>query len=152
MPLYPNTSYPTHKNNNKLQHILNGNSYLSLVHWNKGKSLFHNKTNDIDHILSQHKPHIFSLCEANTDMSINDTPFNTYLDYKIEHTKMAILTNRSCNILLIKDDIIYNRHHDLEDDTTSTIWIEVKFPKNKPILVSSIYRQWSLPKIFIYYK
>ena len=94
-PLYPNTSYPTHKNNNKLQHILNSNSYLSLVHWNKGKSLFHNKTNGIDHILSQHKPHIFSLCEANADMSTNDTIFNTYLDYKKEHTKMATTTNRS---------------------------------------------------------
>ena len=42
--------------------------------------------------------------------------------------------------------MIYNRCHDLEDDITSTIWIEVKLPKNKPILDSSIYRQWSLPK------
>merc|ERR1712243_513496 len=80
-------------------------------------------------------------------MSINDTIFNTYLDYNREHTKMATLTNRSCNILLIKDDIIYNRCHDLEDNITSTIRIEVKLPKNKRILVSAIYHQWSLPKI-----
>ena len=94
-----------------------------------------------------HKPHIFSICEVNAQKTINNTPFCIYTDYKIEHTKMATLTNRSRNILLIKDDIIYNRRHDLEDDITSTIWIEVKLPKNKPILVSSIYRQWSLPKI-----
>ena len=59
---------------------------------------------------------------------------------------MSSTTNRSRNILLIKDDIIYNRRYDLEDDITSTIWIEVKLPKNKPILISSIYCQWSLPK------
>ena len=113
MPIYPNTSYPTHKIHNKTQHSLNGNSYLSLVHWNKGRSLFHNKTNNIDHILSLHKPHIFSICKANAEMTMNDTPFSTYLDYKIEHTKMPATTNRSHNILLIKDDIIYNRRHGL---------------------------------------
>merc|ERR1712240_705471 len=32
------------------------------------------------------------------------------------------------------------------DQNTSTIWIEAKLPKNKPILIASIYRQWSLPK------
>ena len=47
---------------------------------------------------------------------------------------------------MIKDDIIYKRRNNLEDETTSTIWIEMKLPKNKPILLASIYRQWSLPK------
>ena len=47
---------------------------------------------------------------------------------------------------MIKDDILYKRRKDLEDNTTSTIWIELKLPKNKPILIASIYRQWSLPK------
>ena len=36
---------------------------------------------------------------------------------------------------------------DLEDTETSTVWIELKTPRNKPILVASIYRQWSLPQI-----
>ena len=108
--IFPNTSFITKKQHNKTQHTINGNNYLSLVHWNKGRSLFHNKTNDIDHILTYHKPHIFSICEANTDKIINDTPLNTYSDYKIEHTKMSSSTNRSRNVLLVKDDIIYNRH------------------------------------------
>ena len=51
---------------------------------------------------------------------------------------MSVITSRSRNILLIKDDIIYKRHYDLEDDITSTIWIEVKVPKIKPFLISSI--------------
>merc|ERR1711867_38221 len=32
------------------------------------------------------------------------------------------------------------------DDITSTIWLELKIPEGKTILISSIYRQWSLPK------
>ena len=60
---------------------------------------------------------------------------------------MSIKTNRSRNAILIKNDIIYTCHYDLEDEITSTIWLEVKLPQGKPILISSLYRQWSLPKI-----
>ena len=118
---YPQTNFITRKSHNKAQHIKNGNHYLSLVHWNKGKTLFHNKTTDIDQILSQHKPHIFSLCEANIERIINDTNNDTYLDYNIEHTKMSVNTNKLHNAILIKNDIIYNRRYDLEDEVTSTI-------------------------------
>ena len=59
---------------------------------------------------------------------------------------MAAKTNNSRNAILIKNDIIYTRQYDLEDDTTSTIWLEIKIPEGKNILISSIYRQWSLPK------
>lgn len=122
MPIHPNTSYTMHKKHNKIQHTLNGNHYLSLVHWNKGKSLFQNKTNHIDHILSIHRPHIFSPCETNVEKIINNTPNINYLDYNLEHKKMSSTTNRSRNIILIKNDIIYKRRYDLEDGLTSTIW------------------------------
>merc|ERR1711873_370813 len=72
---------------------------------------------------------------------------NKYGEYNIEHTKMSNNTNQSRNIIMIKEDLIYKRREDLEDNTTSTIWIELKLPKNKPVLVASIYRQWSLPQI-----
>merc|ERR1712240_982786 len=101
------THYITHTAHNKAQHTLNGNNTLNLLHWNKGKSHFHNKTNDIDNILSLNKPHIFSICEANAKKEKNDNPFNNYMDYKIEHTKMSDTTNQSRNILMIKEDIIY---------------------------------------------
>ena len=39
-------------------------------------------------------------------------------------------------ILYTKEDMII----------TSTVWIEIKLPKYKNILLSSIYRQWSTPK------
>ena len=60
---------------------------------------------------------------------------------------MSRNTNQSRNIPMIKYDIIYKRRTDLEDQDTSTVWIEIKLPKNKPILLASIYRQWSLPQV-----
>ena len=82
-------TYKTRKQNNKLQHIINGNHYLNLVHWNKGNTLFNNKITQIDQLLNTYQPHILSLCEANIEKIINHTQNSTYYDYTIEHTKMA---------------------------------------------------------------
>ena len=30
---------------------------------------------------------------------------------------------------MIKDDIVYKRRNDLEDENTSTVWIEIKLQK-----------------------
>ena len=59
---------------------------------------------------------------------------------------MANKTNNSRNAILIKNNLIYTRRYDLEDKNTSTIWLELKVPEGKNILISSIYRQWTLPK------
>ena len=145
--LNPNTHYKTRKQHNKEQHTKNGNHTIKIVQWNKGKANFTNKTNELDSILSRHKPNLISICEANINRNNNTEINNKYKDFNIEHTKMSINTNQSRNIMMIKEDLIYKRRTDLEDAGTSTVWIELKLPKNKPILVASIYRQWSLPQI-----
>merc|ERR1712240_873999 len=145
--LIPNTHYNTQKQNNKNQHIKNGNNTIKLIQWNKGKANFKNKTNNLESILSKHRPNIISICKANINKDNSTETNNSYKDYKIEHTKMSINTNLSKNIIMIKEDIIYKRRTDLEDQETSTIWIELTTPKNKPILIALIYRQWSLPQI-----
>merc|ERR1712240_888005 len=145
--LIPNTHYNTWKQNNKDQHIKNGNHTIKIVQWNKGKANFINKTNELDSILSKHKPNIISICEANINRNNNTEINNRYKDFRIEHTKISINTNLSRNVIMIKEDLIYKRRTDLEDTETSTVWIELKLPRNKPILVASIYRQWSLPQI-----
>ena len=139
-------THTTRKQHNKLQHSKNGNHYLNLAHWNKGNTLFTNKTAQIDQLLNVYQPHILSLCEANIEKMINDTNNNTYYDYTIEHTKMADITNNSRNIIMIKNNLVYTRRHDLENNNTSTIWIELKVPNCKNLLIASIYRQWSIPK------
>ena len=72
--------------------------------------------------------HIISLCEANIEKTINSTPNDTYKDYKIEHTKMSSTTNNSKNAIIIRNNLVYTRRYDLEDDMTSTIWIELRIP------------------------
>merc|ERR1712240_896013 len=143
----PNTIYKTRKQHNKEQHTKNGNHAIKLAQWNKGKANFSNKTNDLDSILQRHKPNIISICEANINRNNNTEINNRYKDFNIKNTKMSINTNQSRNIMMIKEDLIYKRRADLEDAETSTVWIELKIPRNKPILVASIYRQWSLPQI-----
>ena len=107
---------------------------------------FKNKITHIDQVLDEFKPHILSLCEANIEKVVNNVINDTYKDYKIEHTKMSDRTNNSRNAILIKNDLVYDRRQDLEDDTTSTVWIELKIPNQNNVLISSIYRQWTLPK------
>ena len=105
--LIPNTHYNTRKQNNKNQHIKNGNHTIKIVQWNKGKANFINKTNELDSILSKHKPNIISICEANINRNNNTEINNRYKDYRIEHTKMSINTNLSRNVIMIKKDLIY---------------------------------------------
>ena len=106
MTLIPNTHYNTRKQNNKNQQIKNGNHTIKMVQWNKGRANFINKTNELDSILSKHKPDIISICEANINKNNNTEINNRYKDYKIEHTKMSINTNMSRNVIMIKEDLI----------------------------------------------
>ena len=57
----------TRKRNNKMQHIINGNYHLNILHWNKGNTLFTNKITHIDQIMDKYRPHIISLCKANIE-------------------------------------------------------------------------------------
>ena len=105
----PNTKYTTRKQHNKKQHTKNGNHTIKLVQWNKGKANFTNKTNDLDSILARHKPNLISICEANINRNNNTEINNKYKDFNIEHTKMSLNTNRSRNVMIIKEDLIYKR-------------------------------------------
>ena len=104
--------------------MINGNYHLNVLHWNKGNTLFTNKITHIDQIMDKYRPHIISLCEGNIEKMVNKTLNDTYKDYKIEHTKMSSTTNNSRNAILIKNDLVYTHRYDLEDDITSTVWIE----------------------------
>ena len=55
----------------------------------------------------------------------------------------------SRNAMLIKDNINYNRRHDLEHPVICTIWIQVNTIRNKSIMFMGRYRQWTLLKQLI---
>ena len=136
---------------NRAQHSKMGNRAsgknrgYNLIHWNKGSAFFQTKFNEIAHTIDTLKPHIFSISEANLDINFDTSTFNLS-DYKIEYTLMAQTTKMSRQILLIKNDVQYTRRHDLEDDDTCTIWVEICMPNKKHFLVMGGYRQWQLPR------
>ena len=125
----------------------NKNNNIKLLHWNKGNALWKNKIFYINNAIKDEKPDIFNICEANLNIN-NIFLSKDHNDYKIETTKQAVKTGISRTVLLIKNTISYKRRLDLEDDITSSIWIEVKIPNNKAILIMGGYRQWTVPKFF----
>ena len=57
----------THKKRNKLQKIRNGNrvEQLKIIHWNLGSKLWCNKLEDIELLLTEFKPDLCYISEAN---------------------------------------------------------------------------------------
>ena len=133
--------------NNKLNHVLYGNrskgGNLSLFTWNKGNSTFSNRRNDIEVTIARYKPDIFTIHEANFNI-LHDRGFE---NYKIEANTLCRGNKVARTIVLIKDTLAYKRRKDLENDYISSVWIQVIISKKVSLLVSSYYRQWSLPKV-----
>ena len=134
--------------NNKNCHSLYGNKRniynTKLLHVNKGSSYFHNCVNQMSDIFQNHNPDIACISEANVQID-NMSFMNVFSKYNIEVSLMSNKTQLSRNIILIDKKIKYKRRYDLENDITSTIWIEVYKSKNKTFLLMGGYRQWQLP-------
>ena len=134
------------ESSNKNNHILNGNiskkGNISLYTWNKGNSCFKNRRNDILVTLERYKPDVFAIHEANFNI-LNDRGFP---DYNIEANTLCRGNSLARTIVLIKNTIAYKRRKDLENDYVSSVWVQVIISKRVSILISSYYRQWSLPK------
>ena len=64
----------------------------------------------------------------------------------MEYNTLTKGHNISRTILLIKKGLAYKRRGELENEYVASIWIQLILSKRKSILISSFYRQWSLPK------
>ena len=94
-------------------------------------------------ILDTYKPDIMALSEANINPQ-KPQIYNDFSEYNIELNKMSETINFSRNAVFINNKISYKRRHDLEENLTCTIWIQINIPKSKPILIMGGYRQWTL--------
>ena len=52
----------------------------------------------------------------------------------------------SRTIILIKKGVAYKRRYDLENDYIASVWVQIILSKKISTLISSYYRQWSLPQ------
>ena len=136
---------------NKLAHIMSENrgqrgKGIKCIYWNKGPSFLTNKQQDIESIISTHKPHVLGLGEANfrhehdlEDVQIRD--YSLHLDSCMDNpqlglARVAVYTHNSLRV---------KRRPDLEDDTVAAVWLECGLPNQHSILVCVGYRQWRLP-------
>ena len=119
---------------NKLAHIKNGNSRqrgkgINCLYWNKGPAFLCDKQLDISSIISNHKPHILGLGEANFrhdhDMQdVQQQDYNLHLDSCVENpdlgmARVAVYTHTSIRV---------KRRSDLEDNNTAAVWLECGLP------------------------
>ena len=129
---------------NQLMGIYPKNGSYFLMSWNNGNSNFSNKRDDISVTLDRHSSDIFAIHEANFNTN-RDKGFQKY-NIEAKYPNSDYSTDAR-TILLLRQGIIFNRRHDLEDKHISTIWVEILISKRKSLLVCAYYRQWSLPTI-----
>ena len=112
-------------NNNKLSHTNNGNisklGSLKILHFNKGNSKFENKIDDILYVIGKHKPDIFSIQEANYDI----TNHCNIPGYNIEYNTLTKNHNVARTIIIIKEGINYKRCNIYEIEYISSIWLQI---------------------------
>ena len=119
--------------------MMNGN--YKLMQLNKGDSELQNQIPQINNMLQTHKPQILVLNELNLHKNDKTTKY-LFDNYTLEHDNLNITDIKSRTGILLHRDIQYSRRKDLETNGTSTIWIQLKFPGKKSVLLQGIYRQF----------
>ena len=102
---------------------------VELAHWKKGPSFLQNSHSEIETIISEHKPHLLGLSEANLKSS-HDLSLVLYNEYQLH--SCATLSNPALGISRVvtytHKSLIVKRRTDLDDDSLSAIWLEVGLP------------------------
>ena len=84
------------------------------------------------------KPHLFVLNELNLYKNDKCTKYQ-FGQYKLEHDNLSNVDRKFRTGILVHKDIHYIRRKDLEQNGVSTVWLELKYPGKKPLLVQGIY-------------
>ena len=127
---------------------LHGNRKLSgikISHWNKGGSHLGNKILEVKSIISETRPHIFGLSEANLfeDHDRNLVEIQDY-DLHLPLTHSNPLLECSRIVTYTHKSLVSKPRNDLMSPRFSSIWLEVGLPRQKKFLVCQVYREWQL--------
>ena len=139
-------AYLTSKFRNFLARMINGNRRdhgIKIQHWNKGPAYLANKHQEIEALISTNKPHVLGLSEANFHLN-HDYQEVQHPDYDLHVA--STLNNPQLNVARV---VVYThkslrvvRRADLENNTISSVWLEVGLPRKKKILMCHAYREW----------
>ena len=114
------------------------------MHWNAGGGYLKNKIPEIENIISVYRPHLFGISESChkknhdiADIQIDD--YEVFLSRTLDNPNL----NVSRQAVYVHKDIVSRKLRlDLMSDEFSSIWLEIKLPRQKSILVGNAYRDW----------
>ena len=116
---------------------------LRLGHINMGGGYLCNKVNELERIVSQEKPHVLGISEAQFKKShdLDDLKIDRY-SINFSDTLYNQEINVSRVAVLVHDDVVVNIRRDLMNNEFSSIWLEIGFRNQKKFLLSNAYREW----------
>ena len=102
-----------------------------------------NKKDTIEYILQQQQPDLLTIQDININKE-DDMNLILIPGYKLELDQMIDTYGRARAGIYIKETIRYIRRKDLEYKDEAVVWIQLKLPGNKKILIQNYYRHWRL--------
>ena len=115
---------------------------IKIMVLNKGNSQLQNKVDQINNLISVHKPDIFALNKLNLHKTDTVTKYQ-FNGYHLETDNLDKTDHTARTGVLISDKILYKRRRDLEIEGCSTVWIQIRTQEKKQFLIQSIYRQFT---------
>ena len=117
------------------------NKVIKCIQINKGNAELISRTEQINNLLNEYKPHLAVINELNSELG--DTIARGQFDnYVIEVDNLEVMDGKARTGILIQRGIHYKRCKDLKTPGTSTVWLQLGYPGKKPILFQGIYRQF----------
>ena len=140
------TFWLSNKNRNRLARAKNGNRQnrgLKLAHWNAGSAHLVNKMHEIEQVVSDNKPHLLGISEANFKRvhDIDDVQLQEYdlvLSKTIDNDQLQV----SRVVCYKHQSLVGKVREDLMSDEFSSIWLEIGLPGKRKFLVCQLYREW----------
>ena len=125
----------------------NGNKQkggMKIMHWNAGGGYLRNKIPEIENIIGGYKPHLFGVSEScfKKEHDIADIQidgYDVYLSNTIENPNLNV---SRLAVYVSKDIINPKLRLDLMSRDFSSVWLEVRLPRQKSIIVGNAYRDW----------
>ena len=114
---------------------------IKLMMWNKGNSLFDKKKDEIELLLSNHKPMCLGIMEANVEPD-HHLPALEIDGYKLELDGLWHSGAKARTVIYIMNEASYVRRKDLEPPDSPAIWLEFWPASKKACLVFVAYREW----------
>ena len=140
------STHLTAKVRNSIAKMINGNGRdrgMKIQHWNKGPTHLVNKHHEIEALININQPHVLGLSEANLHhghdlQDVQHTDYDLHVSTTINNPQL----NVARVVVYTHQSLKVKRRSDLEDDTISSVWLEVGLPRKRKILMCHAYREW----------